>query len=156
MKSAQACNLHLHLAPAICTLVLSYRTPGRTPLRPPTPLRDQCPARPSLTVSRSRAQRTRRTRRAQRAAGRMRTHALSLPPGSGQKTAGLEFEELAPAQQALAAAGLVVFSRVEPTHKSKLVELLKVQVRVLWALWVLHGSRYCGQGLHMEHAYACV
>ncbi len=41
---------------------------------------------------------------------------------------GLEFDELSPPDQAEAAGGLAVFARVEPSHKTKLVELLKQQV----------------------------
>ncbi len=49
-------------------------------------------------------------------------------------SAGLEIDELAPAHQAEAVAGgLAVFARVEPAHKTKLVELLKQQV----AGWLL-------------------
>lgn len=47
---------------------------------------------------------------------------------SSASLAGLEFDELSPAQQAQRVASLAVFSRVEPSHKSKLVELLKAQV----------------------------
>ena len=41
---------------------------------------------------------------------------------------GLEFDDLSPPEQADAAAALAVFSRVEPQHKSKLVDLLRAQV----------------------------
>jgi potassium/sodium efflux P-type ATPase len=44
---------------------------------------------------------------------------------------GREFDELTTGQQAAAAADLVIFSRVEPTHKSKLVELLQSQGHVV-------------------------
>ena len=50
---------------------------------------------------------------------------------SGLSLSGLEFDELSAGQQAAVAAGLVVFSRVEPTHKSKLVELLQGQGHVV-------------------------
>jgi len=43
--------------------------------------------------------------------------------------AGVEFDELAPPQQAdVVGGGLAVFARVEPSHKTRLVELLKGQV----------------------------
>lgn len=43
--------------------------------------------------------------------------------------AGVEFDELSPPQQADAVAGaLAVFARVEPSHKTRLVDLLKQQV----------------------------
>lgn len=50
---------------------------------------------------------------------------------SGLSLSGLEFDELSAGQQAAVAAGLVIFSRVEPTHKSKLVELLQGQGHVV-------------------------
>ncbi|GAB4820302.1 hypothetical protein N2152v2_007348, partial [Parachlorella kessleri] len=52
-------------------------------------------------------------------------------PGGVASLSGREFDELAPAQQAAGAASLAVFSRVEPTHKSRLVELLKAQGQVV-------------------------
>ena len=43
---------------------------------------------------------------------------------------GVEFDDLSPPQQADAVgASLAVFVRVEPNHKTKLVELLRAQVR---------------------------
>ncbi len=50
------------------------------------------------------------------------------PSVDGPNPAGVEFDELSPAQQAVAVSSLTVFSRVEPTHKSRLIELLKAQV----------------------------
>lgn len=60
----------------------------------------------------------------------------------------MEFDDLAPPQQADAVAGaLAVFARVEPSHKTRLVELLKQQVgskctlaraAVDWCGWPLH------------------
>ncbi len=47
-------------------------------------------------------------------------------PGS---VSGLEFDELPPAEQLSAVEALAVFARVEPSHKTRLVELLKAQVR---------------------------
>ncbi len=41
---------------------------------------------------------------------------------------GLEFDELPPVEQEALLDGLRVMGRVEPTHKSKLIELLKKQV----------------------------
>ena len=41
---------------------------------------------------------------------------------------GVDFEELSPMEQASAASAISVFARVEPQHKTKLVELLKSQV----------------------------
>ena len=52
--------------------------------------------------------------------------------------AGAEFDRLQPSQQAEAAEGLVVFSRVEPLHKLRLVEILRQQVgggRLVEILW---------------------
>ena len=42
---------------------------------------------------------------------------------------GAEFGELAPLDQASAVARLSVFARVEPSHKSALVDALREQVR---------------------------
>ena len=55
--------------------------------------------------------------------------------------AGLEFDDLSPPQQAEAVGGLAVFARVEPTHKTRLVELLKAQVRL--GLDCTAGMLYC-------------
>ena len=41
---------------------------------------------------------------------------------------GVDFEELSAMEQASAASAISVFARVEPQHKTKLVELLKSQV----------------------------
>ena len=41
---------------------------------------------------------------------------------------GLEFDELPPVEKTEAVSIMSVFARVEPSHKSKLVELLKAQV----------------------------
>ena len=40
---------------------------------------------------------------------------------------GLEFDALPPVEQANAVAQMAVFARVEPSHKQRLVELLKAQ-----------------------------
>lgn len=40
---------------------------------------------------------------------------------------GLEFDALSPVEQANAVAQMAVFARVEPSHKRRLVELLKAQ-----------------------------
>ncbi len=50
-------------------------------------------------------------------------------PGS---VSGLEFDELPPAEQLSVVEALAVFARVEPSHKTRLVELLKAQVRGPW------------------------
>ena len=42
--------------------------------------------------------------------------------------AGMEFDDLDPHEQANAVGQLAVLSRVEPSHKTRLVELLKGQV----------------------------
>ncbi|KAH7623060.1 putative Calcium-transporting ATPase 3, endoplasmic reticulum-type [Nannochloris sp. 'desiccata'] len=55
----------------------------------------------------------------------------STNSAGGLSLSGREFDELTTGQQAAAAADLVVFSRVEPTHKSKLVELLQSQGHVV-------------------------
>lgn len=68
--------------------------------------------------------------------------------------AGLEFDDLRPPQQSDAVGGsLAVFSRVEPSHKTRLVELLRSQVggwvwRGAWCCvgWADEGR--CGWGLH--------
>ncbi|KAK9840627.1 hypothetical protein WJX81_005487 [Elliptochloris bilobata] len=44
---------------------------------------------------------------------------------------GLEFDELAQAEQQSAVEALTLFARVEPSHKSRLVELLKAQGHVV-------------------------
>lgn len=49
--------------------------------------------------------------------------------GAAASMSGLEFDELMPAEQQSVMEGLAVFSRVEPSHKTRLVELLKAQVR---------------------------
>ncbi len=41
---------------------------------------------------------------------------------------GLEFDELAAVEKTEAVATMSVFARVEPSHKSRLVELLQAQV----------------------------
>jgi hypothetical protein len=43
-------------------------------------------------------------------------------------TAGLEFDELPNEARAQAVRGMAVFARVEPSHKQRLVELLKAEV----------------------------
>ena len=50
---------------------------------------------------------------------------------NGISLSGLEFDELSGGQQAATVAGMTVFSRVEPTHKSKLVELLQGQGHIV-------------------------
>ena len=42
---------------------------------------------------------------------------------------GLEFDDLPAVEKAEAVSMMSVFARVEPSHKSKLVELLRAQVR---------------------------
>lgn len=50
-------------------------------------------------------------------------------PSCTPNAAGVEFDDLSPPQQADAVAGaLAVFARVEPSHKTRLVDLLKQQV----------------------------
>ncbi|EFN52580.1 hypothetical protein CHLNCDRAFT_138588 [Chlorella variabilis] len=52
--------------------------------------------------------------------------------GAGMASlSGREFDDLAPPHQAEAAGGLAVFARVEPSHKTRLVELLKAQGAVV-------------------------
>lgn len=52
--------------------------------------------------------------------------------GSAPSLSGVEFDDLLPAQQADAVGGdLAVFARVEPSHKTRLVELLKGQGAVV-------------------------
>ena len=48
--------------------------------------------------------------------------------GSFQALSGVEFDELDAAGQAHAAGSMALFSRVEPSHKTALVDLLKSQV----------------------------
>ncbi|KFM23983.1 Calcium-transporting ATPase 3, endoplasmic reticulum-type [Auxenochlorella protothecoides] len=48
-------------------------------------------------------------------------------PSTGTSLAGLEFDELSGKERERAAASLVVFARVEPNHKTALVDLLKAQ-----------------------------
>jgi len=50
--------------------------------------------------------------------------------GPSKSYSGLEFDNLSEAGKAEAVANMVVFSRVEPNHKSRLVELLKAQGHV--------------------------
>ncbi|KAI3430776.1 hypothetical protein D9Q98_009188 [Chlorella vulgaris] len=52
--------------------------------------------------------------------------------GAGMASlSGREFDDLSPQDQADAVAGLAVFARVEPSHKTRLVELLKGQGAVV-------------------------
>ena len=48
--------------------------------------------------------------------------------GAERVLTGLEFDELAPLEKTDAVAMMSVFARVEPSHKSRLVELLQAQV----------------------------
>ena len=57
---------------------------------------------------------------------------LPVLPGTRQAITGLEFDELAPIEQEALLDDLRVMGRVQPTHKSRLVELLKQQVRVFF------------------------
>uniref|UniRef100_A0A1D2A032 Calcium-transporting ATPase n=1 Tax=Auxenochlorella protothecoides TaxID=3075 RepID=A0A1D2A032_AUXPR len=52
-------------------------------------------------------------------------------PSTGTSLAGLEFDELSGKERERAAASLVVFARVEPNHKTALVDLLKAQGHVV-------------------------
>jgi hypothetical protein len=69
------------------------------------------------------------------------TFAPPAPP-----SAGLEFDDLSPPQQAEAVGGLAVFARVEPTHKTRLVELLKAQVGPVLYCWPV--LQACTAGLY--------
>lgn len=51
--------------------------------------------------------------------------------GSQMCVSGVEFDELVPAEQSQAVSRMALFSRVEPSHKTQLVELLRVQVLAL-------------------------
>ena len=53
------------------------------------------------------------------------------PSAVDQVLTGLEFDELPPVEKTEAVSIMSVFARVEPSHKSKLVELLKAQVSCL-------------------------
>ena len=48
--------------------------------------------------------------------------------GAPVSVTGVEFDELPPVEQQSAVDALAVFSRVEPAHKTRLVELLKAEV----------------------------
>ena len=55
---------------------------------------------------------------------------------------GLEFDELPPLEKTDAVAVMSVFARVEPSHKSRLVELLQAQVaRTHLLLFLTHACR---------------
>jgi Ca2+ transporting ATPase len=51
--------------------------------------------------------------------------------GDGRSLTGFEFDKLSDAEQAEAVNHMAVFSRVEPSHKSKLVQLLKAKGEVV-------------------------
>ena len=63
--------------------------------------------------------------------------------GSFQALSGVEFDELDATGQAHAAGSMALFSRVEPSHKTALVELLKSQVR----------PSYFGSDLGCQHEF---
>ena len=50
------------------------------------------------------------------------------PSGVDKVLTGLEFDELAAIEKSEAVSIMSVFARVEPSHKSRLVELLQAQV----------------------------
>ena len=50
------------------------------------------------------------------------------PAGVDKVLTGLEFDELAAVEKTEAVSIMSVFARVEPSHKSRLVELLQAQV----------------------------
>lgn len=52
--------------------------------------------------------------------------------GADRLLTGLEFDELAPLEKTDAVAMMSVFARVEPSHKSRLVELLQAQVQLTY------------------------
>lgn len=52
----------------------------------------------------------------------------SEPAAVDKVLTGLEFDELAAVEKTEAVSIMSVFARVEPTHKSRLVELLQAQV----------------------------
>jgi P-type Ca2+ transporter type 2A len=54
---------------------------------------------------------------------------LGIP--SFTSLSGLEFDELSPADKHAAASSITVFSRVEPSHKTRLVEALRAQGHVV-------------------------
>jgi len=51
------------------------------------------------------------------------------PAGVDKVLTGLEFDELAAVEKTEAVSIMSVFARVEPSHKSRLVELLQAQVQ---------------------------
>ncbi len=51
-----------------------------------------------------------------------------LPSAELALHTGVEFDELQGPEQTAALANMAVFARVEPSHKQRLVELLKMQV----------------------------
>ena len=53
----------------------------------------------------------------------------SQPSAVNPVLTGLEFDDLPAVEKAEAVSMMSVFARVEPSHKSKLVELLRAQVR---------------------------
>mmetsp|Transcript_35412 Transcript_35412/g.67767 ORF Transcript_35412/g.67767 Transcript_35412/m.67767 type:complete len:1022 (+) Transcript_35412:120-3185(+) len=57
--------------------------------------------------------------------------ALHLTVGAGKSYTGLEFDALSEAERNEAVQSMALFSRVEPSHKSKLVKLLKAQNQVV-------------------------
>lgn len=57
------------------------------------------------------------------------------PSAVAQVLTGLEFDDLPAVEKAEAVSMMSVFARVEPSHKSRLVELLKAQVSFYNCCW---------------------
>ena len=55
---------------------------------------------------------------------------LDVKVGAGESFTGQEFDQLSEAERSDAVQSMALFSRVEPSHKSKLVMLLKAQNHV--------------------------
>ena len=53
----------------------------------------------------------------------------------GKAFTGAEFDALSPAQQYEAVKNAKLFARVEPTHKSKIVEILQAQGEISAMVW---------------------
>lgn len=61
----------------------------------------------------------------------------SQQAGAERVLTGLDFDELQPLEKTDAVAMMSVFARVEPSHKSRLVELLQAQVMLFLILVIV-------------------
>ena len=72
-----------------------------------------------------------------------------------QALSGVEFDELGPEGQAHAVDSMVLFSRVEPSHKTALVELLRSHVRPTSLPMMVSCIMGDQHGRDMAHPLSC-